>query len=309
MSESAETVMSSALPTMPPPGAIAESVLVIGEPGAELVGVLAVPADAAQTKPVGVVIVVGGPQTRVGSHRQFTIMARALAAAGHACLRFDYTGMGDSPGPRPDFEKAGPDIGRACDALLAQVPGCQRIALWGLCDGATAAIFHAQQDPRIAAVIAANPWARSEATRAQAIVTEHYGSRLRSAEFWKKLLTGQVNVVAAGAEALGNLLRARRGKAGAAGERVSESLPDRLSRALASPASPVRLQLSGKDLTAAEFEIAMKSASAKAVPSVLTLRLADADHTFSDPELWLRVIQDACSCLGAAESDAFPRRA
>lgn len=297
MSESAETLTSSVLPTMPPPGAIAESVLVIGAPGAELVGVLARPADAAQTKPVGVVIVVGGPQTRVGSHRQFTIMARALAAAGHACLRFDYTGMGDSPGPRPDFEKAGPDIGRACDALLAQMPGCQRIALWGLCDGATAAVFYAQKDPRIAAVIAANPWARSEATRAQAIVSEHYGSRLKSGEFWKKLLTGKVNVVAAGTEALGNLLRACRGKASAAGERVSERLPDRLSPALASPASAVRLQLSGKDLTAAEFEIAMKACGEIAPLLAGALRLEDADHTFSDPQPWQAVIGDTLDRL------------
>lgn len=297
MSESAETVMSSVLPTMPPPSAIAESILVIGEPGAELVGVLARPADAAQTKPVGVIIVVGGPQTRVGSHRQLAIMARALAAAGHACLRFDYSGMGDSPGPRPDFEKAGPDIGRACDALLAQASGCQRIALWGLCDGATAAIFHAQQDPRIVAVIAANPWARSEATRAQAIVSEHYGSRLRSGEFWKKLLTGKVNVLVAGSEAVGNLLRARRGNAGAGGVPASEGLPYRLSRALASPASPVRLQLSGKDLTAAEFEIAVKASGAVEQLPAGVLQLDDADHTFSDPQAWQAVIGDTLDRL------------
>lgn len=299
MSESAETLTSSVLPTMPPPGAIAESVLVIGAPGAELVGVLARPADAAQTKPVGVVIVVGGPQTRVGSHRQFTIMARALAAAGHACLRFDYTGMGDSPGPWPDFEKAGPDIGRACDALLAEVPGCQRIALWGLCDGATAAIFYAQKDPRIAAVIAANPWARSEATRAQAIVSEHYGSRLRSGEFWKKLLTGKVDVLAAGTEAVGNLLRARGGKAGAGGELASESLPDRLSRALSSPACPVRLQLSGKDLTAAEFKLGMEGGRALESLLVTTLMSGEADHTYSDPLAWNDVIADTSTWIRA----------
>lgn len=285
------------LPTMPPAGAIEESVVTIGPPGAELIAVLSRPADPAQTKPVGVVIVVGGPQTRVGSHRQFTIMARALAAAGHACLRFDYTGMGDSPGPKPDFEKAGPDIGRACDALLAHAPGCRRIALWGLCDGATAAIFHAQKDPRIAAVIAANPWARSEATRAQAIVSEHYGARLRSAEFWKKLLTGKVNVLAAGMEAVGNLLRARGAKAGAGSGQTSESLPDRLSRALASPAIPVRLQLSGSDLTAAEFEIAMKACGAIEQLRAGALRLGDADHTFSDPQAWQAVIGDTLDRL------------
>jgi len=289
MSTAADT---SILPTMPRASAIDESVVKIGPPGAELIGVLARPADAAQAKPVGVVIVVGGPQTRVGSHRQFTIMARALAAAGHACLRFDYTGMGDSPGPKPDFEKAGPDIGRACDALLAEAPACQRIALWGLCDGATAAIFYAQKDPRIAAVIAANPWARSEATRAQAIVTEHYGSRLRSPEFWKKLLTGKVDVLNAGREALRHLFQARKAGAGSGGTSVDQSLPARLSRALASPAHSLRLQLSGQDLTAAEFEIAMKAGGSVSESAARMLRLEGADHTFSDPRAWQAAIDD-----------------
>ena len=292
MSESAETVMSSPLPTMPPPGAIAESVLVIGAPGAELVGVLS----------VGVVIVVGGPQTRVGSHRQFTIMARALAAAGHACLRFDYTGMGDSPGPRPDFEKAGPDIGRACDALLAQVPGCQRIALWGLCDGATAAIFHAQKNPRIAAVIAANPWARSEATRAQAIVTEHYGSRLRSAEFWKKLVTGKVDVLATAREAIGHVIKAN-AAGGSKAHGKDEDLPARLAAALSAPQCRVHLQLSGQDLTAAEFEIAMQAARVVKVQpgGDRAFRLPQADHTFSDPGAWREVMLDTITTVNKLE--------
>ena len=37
----------------------------------------------------GVLVVVGGPQYRVGSHRQFVLLARALAAAGIPVLRFD----------------------------------------------------------------------------------------------------------------------------------------------------------------------------------------------------------------------------
>ena len=45
---------------------------------------------------VGVLIVVGGPQYRVGSHRQFVLLARSLAAAGLSVFRFDYRGMGAS---------------------------------------------------------------------------------------------------------------------------------------------------------------------------------------------------------------------
>ena len=48
---------------------------------------------------------VGGPQYRVGSHRQFTLMARAFAAAGYPVLRFDYRGIGDSEGESRGFER------------------------------------------------------------------------------------------------------------------------------------------------------------------------------------------------------------
>ena len=46
----------------------------------------------------GVLIVVGGPQYRVGSHRQFVLLARFLAGRSIPVLRFDYRGMGDSEG-------------------------------------------------------------------------------------------------------------------------------------------------------------------------------------------------------------------
>lgn len=272
-----------------------ETVLTIGAPGSELIGVLA-RARASAEAATGVVIVVGGPQTRVGSHRQFVTLARALAQAGHACLRFDYTGMGDSPGPMPDFERAGPDIRRACDALLEAAPPCRRIVLWGLCDGATAALLYAASDPRIAAVIAANPWARSAATRSAALVSGHYGSRLRSPEFWRKLATGKVAVVASAREALGHAWRSWRTRASAVAS-DDAGLPSRLARALASPRVPVRLQLSGNDLTATEFEIAMKATGALEGPGVSVLRLAQADHTFSAPEALQGVIEDSLRIL------------
>lgn len=273
-----------------------ESVLQFGTPGSELIGVLSRPVEPGRLHDIGVVVVVGGPQTRVGSHRQFVLLARALAAAGYACLRFDYAGMGDSPGPRPDFERAGPDIRRACDAMVAAVPACRRVALWGLCDGASAALLYATGDERIATVIAANPWARSEATRSAAIVSEHYGSRLKSADFWRRLLGGKVNVLASAREAIGHALRAR-GKGRAGSGRSGEDLPTRLSGALAIVRAPVRLQLSGQDLTAAEFEIAMRRAGTTELPEGGALRLEQADHTFSDPADWQRVIDDTLAQL------------
>ena len=65
------------------------------------------PAQAAEiTDPqTGVLIIVGGPQYRVGSHRQFVQLARALASNGIATMRFDYTGMGDSQGKKAEFDQ------------------------------------------------------------------------------------------------------------------------------------------------------------------------------------------------------------
>lgn len=274
-----------------------ESVVTIGPSGAELVGVLTQPADRAATKAIGVVIVVGGPQTRVGSHRQFVLMARALAQDGYPCLRFDYTGMGDSPGPRPDFERAGPDIRRACDALVAQVPGCAKIALWGLCDGATAALFYAPGDERVAAVIAANPWARSDATRSAALVSEHYGARLRSGEFWKKLLAMKVDVFGAAREALGHVMKTRAYRRSASHAVRGEDLTVRLAGAITMGGDRVRLQLSGRDLTAAEFEIAMTWRQLSQTGESRALRIENADHTFSEPYHWDVVIADVKDVL------------
>ena len=105
--------------------------------GERLVAVLHPGADDARR---GVVIVVGGPQYRVGSHRQFVMLARHLARAGVPVLRFDYRGMGDSEGSHPGFEHVGPDIEAAIDLLCARAPSVREIILWTLCDAASAAL-------------------------------------------------------------------------------------------------------------------------------------------------------------------------
>lgn len=262
-----------------------------------MLGVLTSPDASDSVSDLGVVIVVGGPQTRVGSHRQFVTLARALADAGYPCLRFDYTGMGDSPGPMPDFERAGPDIGLACDALQREVPQCRRIVLWGLCEGATAALFRSVVDARIAGVVVANPWARSDATRSAALVSQHYGSRLRSREFWTKLVAGRVDVLGSAREAVGHLRTALRVRNLRPEHAPRGDLPARVARALHTSGRPVRLQLSGNDLTAAEFELALAPFAALDAPNVSCLRLEHADHTCSNPDDWQAALADTIAFL------------
>ncbi|MCC8999300.1 MAG: hydrolase 1, exosortase A system-associated, partial [Candidatus Contendobacter sp.] len=135
-----------------------ESPLIFECEGAHLLGVLHSGTLGATR---GVLIVVGGPQYRVGSHRQFVLLARDLAQAGVPALRFDYRGMGDAEGEFAGFERIDADIAAAVDVFFTQVPGLQDVVIWGLCDAASAALFYAWLDPRIAGLVLLNPWLRT----------------------------------------------------------------------------------------------------------------------------------------------------
>src|SRR4051794_3005475 len=94
------------------------------------------------TGATGVLMVTGGTQTRIGSHRMYERLAKRLAEAGFPCLRFDRRGVGDSEGEDPDWRGSGPDIAAAAAALRREASGVQRIVGFGLCDGASALTFH-----------------------------------------------------------------------------------------------------------------------------------------------------------------------
>src|SRR4030095_1965420 len=123
--------------------------------GDPLVGVL---SGATLTAARGVLIVVGGPQYRSGSHRQFTLLARHLAEQGVPSLRFDYRGMGDSGGAPRTFENVRSDIRCAVNAMCDVLPGMKDVVIWGLCDAASAALLYAHQDARVSGVVLLNPW-------------------------------------------------------------------------------------------------------------------------------------------------------
>lgn len=265
------------------PGAIVETALVFGCAGDSLLGVLAAPASGAAE--VAFVVVVGGPQVRSGSHRQFVHLARHLAASGFACLRFDVRGMGDSSGDARDFESLSDDIGAAIDALLARSAAGTRVVLWGLCDGASAALLYLQErgDPRIAALCLLNPWVRSTQSQARAQVKHYYTGRLRQREFWTKLLSGRV-AASAISGLLSSLKLALTSRPAAAA--ASASFQDRMAEGWSRCAGPTLLVLSGNDLTAKEFiEYSTDQPRWRtllAADSVTTHELAQADHTFSD---------------------------
>ncbi len=267
-----------------------------------LFGVL---ARAKQTNAVGVVIIVGGPQTRVGSHRQFVLLARRLASADFSTLRFDYRGMGDSTGAQRDFEAVNADIGAAIDALQAACPGVTRVVLWGLCDAAAAALLYWNEthDPRIAGLCLLNPWVRSASTLAKTQVRHYYGQRLLQKEFWQKLLGGRLDVL----KSLAELLR-KIGQATAKSEGSQpHSFQERMAAGWRSFPGPLLLLLSGNDYTAREFRDHAASDPAwhglLERPAVTRTEIADADHTFST-QAWRNAVEQACLAWLGQNGDA-----
>jgi exosortase A-associated hydrolase 1 len=248
-----------------------------------LLGVEAVPAEPADT---GVVIVVGGPQYRVGSHRQFTLLARSLAEGGIATLRFDYRGMGDSTGEPRSFEDIALDIRCAVDAFFARVPALRRVVLWGLCDGASAACFHAVTDPRVQGVILANPWIRTEQTEAKAYLKQYYGRRLLNRGFWRKLAGGTFRLAPAMRSLGGNIAAASKGlrRGGQDARESASSLPARVLEAITVFNGRVLVVLSENDLVAAEFKDMMQTTPWKTMAARAAVECRDivaANHTFA----------------------------
>jgi len=142
----------------------------------------------------GLLLVTGGSQTRIGSHRMYERLSKALSEQGFPCFRFDRPGVGDSPGEDPGFRASGADIAAAAAAFRAELPALARVMGLGLCDGATALALFGKA-AGIDALILVNPWLVETAAdeQAPAAIRAHYRKRLLSREGWKKLLSGAVD--------------------------------------------------------------------------------------------------------------------
>ncbi len=256
-----------------------------------------------ETRAAGVLLIVGGPQYRVGSHRQFVLLARRLAQAGYPVLRFDYRGIGDSAGEPHTFENVDEDLRAAADVLVAR-SGVARLVLWGLCDAASAAMMYAHHDARVVGLALANPWVHSPQGEARVRLKSYYLGRLANADFWRKLRGGQIDW----RDSLGSLrdylrMALERRDATAAPRHFIARMAEGWSRF----AGRTLLILSGDDLTADEFrELCATSAEWQRLdrrPSVTHVAMRAANHTFSSAE-WRMAVEDATlEWLQAAAGD------
>lgn len=263
---------------------VTECALLFECAGESLPGVVSIPKTSAST---GVLIVVGGPQYRVGSHRQFVLLARFLAEHGVPCMRFDYRGMGDATGEARDFEAVDRDVDGAIAAFVAAVPGMQQVVLWGLCDGASAIGLGLGANPNVVGAVLLNPWVHTAAGAARTMLRHYYLRRLFDKRFWVKLLRGGVNVRAAlgGVKASADKVLTVNPDDGPPSAANAASLPARMLRSLAPCSIPVAIFLSGRDHVAREFELLSANDDGWRrlldSPRFCTRHFESADHTFS----------------------------
>jgi len=301
--------------------------LVFGCHDDALLGILGIPAsdhtntEHSLTADLAVVVVVGGPQYRAGSHRLFVRLCRQLSMSGVTTLRFDVRGMGDSSGDQRSFEHLSDDIAAAIDAVQHARASIRRIVLWGLCDGASAALLycHERSDRRVVGLCLLNPWVRSEATLASTHVKHYYLQRLKQPEFWRKLISGQVagqaardlwrNLRLANAAltsspiSVANRCAHDVGRGNPLETDMQRPYIERMAIGLRRSRVPTLLVLSGQDFTAREFDgvsgshPAWKAALDQNRAALSICRLQDADHTLSSAVDAQRLLEDMTQWL------------
>ena len=263
--------------------------------GDTLVGILHRPENPAQRAVV--IVVGGGPQYRVGGHRQLVLWSRRLCDQGIAVLRFDYRGMGDSYGDFVGFENIDTDIKAAIDYLFAEVAEVEEVVLWGECDAASAIMFYAWSDPRVKGAVLLNPWVHTPAGQAKAYIKHYYWHRLKDKEFWKKVITLRFDIFASLKSFLANLRSSLTNSTTSDAIQIDSEakpiprnldIPSRMSIGFARFHAPIMLVMSGRDFVAREFDDLIASShewrDRMSRPEVVRYNIPDADHTFSTNE-------------------------
>ena len=277
------------------PVAAVEYPVAFGCQDAQLTGI--VHRGSSNTRIGVIIIVAGGPQYRVGAHRQFVSLARMFASNGYPVMRFDLRGMGDSSGAYLGYERSGPDIRAAIDEFLRREPCVQEVALFGECESASGILFYAAQDARVGRIALANPWVRTAGVQAETILKHYYLDRLRSRQFWLSVRAGEYRLgasVTSFFQVVSTFVQGRKStRASTAGSGLANfdhlPLPSRTAEGLRRFSGQVLLLMSGRDLIAREFdEVTKVSKDWQGLLSsqrITRKDIADADHTFSKPEI------------------------
>ena len=159
-----------------------------------LVGILT-PAHGAATD-MAVILLNAGLIHHVGPHRLHVRLARALAGIGVACLRFDFSGIGDSPARPDNLPIVEMVVREPCEAMdELERRGYKRFVLAGICSGAYSAFKATSVDARVVGAILINPqdFAAGQGGESQAWERRYLTRSVFRPRAWLNLLTGRVD--------------------------------------------------------------------------------------------------------------------
>ena len=156
-----------------------------------------------------VVLLNPGADFHIGASRMYVSLARRWARRGYFVLRLDLAGIGDSPTRAGNIndevfpEEAVEDIRNAVEFMRSQFAAAD-LTLAGLCSGAYHALRAAAAGVSVNRLLMVNPqnyfWEKgmtleqiqlAEAVHNPAL----YRQRMLSIQAWRRMLTGQVNIV------------------------------------------------------------------------------------------------------------------
>jgi hypothetical protein len=147
-----------------------------------LTGILNQPEAAGGADRPVLLLLNSGTLHRVGPCRLYVRLARRLAEHHLASLRFDFSGIGDSP-PRSDakafHDYSVSEVGTAIDYLAQQ--GFNKFFLLGICSGADTAWYSAIVDKRVSGIVLLDGFA----FRNFGFYWHHYRRRIFDLSVWQ----------------------------------------------------------------------------------------------------------------------------
>lgn len=251
---------------------------------------------------IAVLMVNGGAQIRAGSHRMQQQLASFLQQQQISSFRFDFPGFGDAEGQPKDFIQHAHWLAQVLSTAQQAEPQVKHWVFFGLCDGASAILLNQLVMQQAAGLILLNPWCRAEQNHAQTMVRFYYWQRLCSAQFWKKLLSGNSKPLQS-LQQFFRFWRQARGTKQAPpptvhgqGQITSENYVSLQLDTWCNFTKPVLLALSENDLTAQECASLLaqlpKQQQKLISAQTTTTTLAGANHTCSETTHFLQLQQD-----------------
>lgn len=274
-----------------------------------LFGILAEPErlDQADNRAETAILMLNvGTNHRVGPNRLYVKMARAWAARGYRSLRFDLAGIGDSrsaagyASTRLYSKGSTVDVGAAIERLSGL--GVRRFILVGLCSGAYVAFQTALADPRVTGLVLINPrrldWSEGETLQSamqRSYKSSHYYRKaLFETSTYKRLLQGDIDVRGiAGRLATLTRVRAERAARRLLGRAPAEENVLANMRLLSERGTDILLIVAEEDdgLDYLEFHLGPRGRHMSGQPNFRMLMVAGADHTLSQTESQVHVIE------------------